>query len=182
METLETSVRPAVELAEVAERQASEQKRETFDTMQKGCDPLFQLFHKFSSDEHKPGDLVEKKFLKVEAELSQLASQIATEKRSGSGTSPVGVDLSPSSLQGNAFGLSGTLGSFPGNVVSPPRGFEPGARGGSAEMSREAEARFNVLESQLLELKDQCSDQDRRLETQLSELKDHLQAKLIKLG
>jgi hypothetical protein len=51
LKTLKALVRPAVDLASGAKAQAAKQKREIFTTLQTGCNPLFQLFHKLSSDE-----------------------------------------------------------------------------------------------------------------------------------
>jgi hypothetical protein len=155
LETLKALVRPAVDLASGAKAQAAEQKREIFTTLQTGCNPLFQLFHKLSSDESKPGDIMDQKFQRVEAEIARLASEVATTGRTNRDQgAPYGATEYPFA-SGNPFGLSGMSGSNVHNRVSPPRGFEPGPSETRSEMFRTSEARFNLIESQLTELKNQ---------------------------
>ena len=128
-------MQPAVDLAEVAEAQAAERKRmagaqaaeqakEIYATMQLGCEPLFQLFRKVSSDENSPGNLMDKKFQKMEAEQSRLSANMAADQLSGAGRAEPGTDLSPSPLRSNVFGLSGMAGDNSRNAVTPPRGGE----------------------------------------------------------
>ena len=161
VETLRASVQPAVELAEVADTQAAElakeiyavtqtqaaeQSKEIYANLQTGCEPLFQLFRKVSSDESNPGDLMDRKFQKVETELSRLAQKMATEQRSESGGGGGGTELSPSPLRSSAFWLSGMSGDNHVNTISPSRGSEPGSGSGGQEMSLESEGRFHSIE------------------------------------
>jgi hypothetical protein len=129
-----------MKMAEDAEQQAAEQKQEIFETLQRGCNPLFQLFHKFSSDENKPGDLMEQKFQRVEKELSCLASEVSGVQKSNKQSLPP--------PPGKPFGLSGTTGiNNPTTTVNPSQGVQP--------VSNASEARFISIESQLTDLKNQ---------------------------
>ena len=156
METLKSAMQPAMELAAVAANQTAQLKQEIFEAMQAACNPLFQLFLKLSSEEHRPGDLMDRKFQKIESELNRLALKVAGEGAGRVGWGQGGSALSSSPPRINSFGLSGM--SSGGNsrpVVSPARGSEPGAGIASFTTSRETEARLNLLEAQLTELKNQ---------------------------
>ena len=162
VEALKTAVQPAMEQAGVAASQAAQQKQEIFEAMQEACNPLFQLFLKLSSDEHKPGDLIEKKFHRIEAELVRLSTKVAEEKGGGIGGSGGGGGgvLAPSPPRINPFGLSGVSlgGQTMRPVVSPSRGSERGFSVGDAADSggmRSMEARLVSFEAQLTELKNQ---------------------------
>ena len=159
VEGLKTAIQPALELAVVAAQQNAQQKREIFEAMQTACNPLFQLFLKVSSDEHKPGDLIEQKFQKIEAELNRMTARFNWEG-GGGGLFPrvhQGGELSPSPPRIKPFGLSGM--SSDNNtrgpeVISPPTR-RLGAENTSHKMPLETEARFHSVEAQLLELKNQ---------------------------
>jgi hypothetical protein len=127
-------------MAEDAEQQAAEQKQEIFETLQRGCNPLFQLFHKLSSDENKPGDLMEQKFQRVEKELIRLASEVAGVQK--------GNKQSLTIPPGNPFGLSsGATGNNTTTTVNPLQGAQ--------SVSNASEARFISIEAQLTDLKNQ---------------------------
>ena len=155
VEALKATVQPAVALALVAPNQAKQQKQEIFEAMQAACNPLFQLFLKFSSDEQRPGDLVDRKFQKVELELKRLASKLSGEKTEGGfGSGNVVGVVAPLPPRINTFGLSGLPPVSPRVTISSSQPLELGS--GSAGLGlRETEARFNALEAQLTELKNQ---------------------------
>ncbi len=155
VEALKATVQPAVALAIVASNQANQQKQEIFETMQAACNPLFQLFLKFLSDEQRPGDLVDRKFQKIESALKRLASILSGEKTEGGFGSGNGVGLvAPSPPRINTFGLSGLPPVSPRVTISPSQPLELGS-GSTGLGLRETEARFNALEAQLTELKNQ---------------------------
>ena len=83
------------------EAQGAELSKDIYANLQTGCEPLFQLFRKVSSDENRPGDLMDHKFEKVEAELRRLAANMVTERQIGSGTEEGSIELSPSPLRSN---------------------------------------------------------------------------------
>ena len=152
VEALKTVVQPAVDFAVVAANQAAQQKREIFETMQVACNPLFQLFLKLSSDENRPGDLIDQKFQKIDAELGRLAV------RAAGGSDPAKGALSPSPPRLNSFGLSGFSPVDARPVVSPARTAPNHGAGRASEGSgweRDREERLNLLEAQLAELKNQ---------------------------
>jgi hypothetical protein len=158
VESLRTEIQPAVDLATVAPQQSVRQKQEIFEAMQAACNPLFQLFLKVSSDEHKPGDLIDRKFQKIEAELSRMTATVAREGGGGRllPGSNQGGELSPSPPRLNPFGLSG----MPSDKlhhpeVSPPQPFRLGTQSNGRGIPVDTEARFHTVEAQIAELKNQ---------------------------
>ena len=160
VEALKTVVQPAVELAAVAASEAAKQKQEIFEAMQTACNPLFQLFLKLSSDEHRPGDLMDRKFQKLESEVARWSARAAGEgggdgDGDGDGRELGGGRLEPSPLRTATFGLSGMPLVSSGRVVSPTRTMELETGGRASTETRGTDARFNALEAGLLELSNQ---------------------------
>ena len=156
VEALKTVVQPAVELAAVAASEAAKQKQEIFEAMQTACNPLFQLFLKLSSDEHRPGDLMDRKFQKLESEVARWSARAAGEGGGdGDGRELGGGRLEPSPLRTATFGLSGMPSVSSGRVVSPTRTMELETGGRASTETRGTDARFNALEARLLELSNQ---------------------------
>jgi hypothetical protein len=75
VERLRNVTQPVIQLAMDAADQAEALRREIFETMQKGCSPLFHLFRLYSTDEHTPGNLLNQRIQKVEAGMMDLMTK-----------------------------------------------------------------------------------------------------------
>jgi hypothetical protein len=148
VERLQNSIQPALQLAAEATEQAESMKREIFETIQKGCTPLFHLFRLYSTDEHSPGNLLNQRFQKLEAGVADLMSKV---KDSGG---PVSISLPPSPARtGSQFGFSlsnNTNALTSGTAVNA----KPRSAAGEAN-DAELVARLLVMETQVHELRNQ---------------------------
>ncbi|KAI2492591.1 hypothetical protein MHU86_21975 [Fragilaria crotonensis] len=148
VERLRNAIQPAIVLAADASEQSESMKREIFDTMQKGCAPLFHLYRLYSTDEHTPGNLLNQRIRKLEAGVLELMSQV---NNSGG---PVSISLPPSPARtGAQFGFSLSNNN---NTDVPSSARNPEVRftaGGVNEP--ESMAKLLGMEIQIHELKNQ---------------------------
>jgi hypothetical protein len=146
VERLRNVTQPAIQLAMDAADQAEALSREIFETMQKGCSPLFHLFRLYSTDEHTPGNLLNQRIQKVEAGMMDLMTKF-------NGTDgPAAVTVPPSpNRTGAQFGFS--LSNHAAQASNSARTQEARVTGGGNEA--ETFAKIAVMEAQMHDLKNQ---------------------------
>ena len=146
VERLRNVTQPAIQLAMDAADQAEALRREIFETMQKGCSPLFHLFRLYSTDEHTPGNLLNQRIQKVEAGMMDLMTKF----NGMDGPAAVTVPPSPNRTRAQ-FGFS--LSNHAAQASNSARTQEARVTGGGNEA--ETFAKIAVMEAQMHDLKNQ---------------------------